>query len=234
MLQAILRTPVVIFQMGKVGSSSLETTLSKKFNGTVIHAHQYATLNANQQRHLAWRRRLHLPVYLISPVREPIARNISAFFQNFRRDTGLELSAREWTVPELRDLFLQHYPHNTCLEWFDAHLRTSFGIDVLSEPFPIEKKWHTYKKGSVRLLVYRTDLDHTQQLDIVARFLGCALDRWDYANLSEDKEFAGIYKTFCAAVTLPELYLNLMYQSRFSRKFWSAEEMAEYAKKWRG
>src|SRR5437016_4459341 len=101
-MKSLFRTPVVIFQMGKVGSSSLHDTLAKKLKGPVIHAHHFAGLTADQQRNLTWRRRLHLPIYVISPAREPVARNISAFFQNFQRDTGMEIAGRDCSIPELR------------------------------------------------------------------------------------------------------------------------------------
>src|ERR1043166_4221649 len=149
-MKSLFRAPVVLFQMGKVGSSSLQSTLEKRIASPVWHAHQFAGLTPGQQRHLTWRRRLHLPIYVISPVREPIARNISAFFQNFRRDTGMELAARDWTTDALRDLFLERYRHHTCLEWSDPPLRPPFGIAVWAEPFPIEQKWQTYRSASVR------------------------------------------------------------------------------------
>jgi hypothetical protein len=212
--------------MGKVGSSSLETTLSKQFHGSVLHAHAFSHLPYAQQRHIRWRRRLRLPVYVISPVREPVARNISAFFHNFQRDTGHDLAARPWTVAELTELFLRHFPHNDCLEWFDAYLRPALGIDVLSDPFPIEQKWNTYRNGSLRLLVYRTDLEPAHQLDIVSGFLGVKLDAWSFANRAADKPYAAIYQDFCASAALPEVYLKLMYQSRYCRRFWSEAEIA--------
>lgn len=232
-IKAIARTPVVLFQMGKVGSSSLELTLSRRFKGSVMHAHHVSHLTAQQQSILRWRRRLGLPIYVISPVREPVGRNISAFFHNFKRDTGFELSQRAWTILELRDLFLQHYPHNICLDWFDACMFPTFGFDVLSEPFPIERKWKAYRNGSVRLLVYRSDLDPTLQLKVVSQFLHCSINQWDYANKAEDKEYADLYQRFCAEVKLPESYLCRMYVSCYGQHFWSDAERADLAKKWK-
>lgn len=228
-----LTAPVVLFQMGKVGSSSLQTTLTRYTNAPVYHAHSYGKMAPSQQRDVRWRRTLHLPVYVISPIREPIARNVSAFFQNFKRDTGLDLHQKNWSVAELTALFLDHCRHNVCLEWHDAHLRPTFGIDVFAEPFPVERKWQTYRHGSVRCLIYRADLDHACQLEVVSDFLGCRVAAWDYANRSADKEYANIYDAFVESAALPEVYIKLMYESRFARHFWSDAELRDFASAWR-
>jgi len=42
-------SPVFIFQMGKVGSTSLKLTLEKKYSGQVIHAHSYKHMGQQGQ-----------------------------------------------------------------------------------------------------------------------------------------------------------------------------------------
>lgn len=225
--------PVYVFQMGKVGSTSLVSTLSANYKGVVVCAHNYGGMCPSSQRLLKWRKGLRLPVYVICPVREPLSRNVSAFFENFKRDSGVEFSEREWTAPELRDMFLRHYPHNICLEWFDRNFRTTFDIDVFSKPFPVERKWDTYRKGSVRVLVYRSDLGYSEQLAVISQFIGCKIDSWNYRNKAEDKEYKNSYKEFCTSVTLPDIYISVMCASRFCQHFWSKEEIAEFSKRWK-
>ena len=74
------QTPVFIFQMGKVGSSSLKVTLEAKLKGAVVHSHSYKHLSKENRKMLDRRKRLKLPISVICPVREPISRNVSAFF----------------------------------------------------------------------------------------------------------------------------------------------------------
>jgi hypothetical protein len=233
-LKALARPLALVFQMGKVGSSTLETTLSRHFRGSVLHAHSLGSLPASQQRLIAWKRRLRLPIHVITPIREPIGRNVSAFFHNFKRDTGFELSDRSWSVAELCDLFLRCYPHRICLEWFDTQFLPAFGIDVYAAPFPIERKWQTYRHGSVRLLVYRTDLDHDLQRDVVKNFLGLDIERFEFTNRADDKDYAEVYRRFVAEAALPEWYISRMHRSRFACHFWSAEERREQACEWQG
>lgn len=228
----MILTPTYIFQMGKVGSMSLQSTLSRYLKGEVIHAHYYGKMKTRHQRLLKVRKNLHLPINVICPVREPISRNVSAFFQNFKKDTGLEFSKHEWEVAELLSLFLNNFCHNTCLEWFDRHFRSTFDIDVFAEPFPIERKWNIYRKSSIRALIYRSDLDKKDQLEIISRFLGIEISTWKYDNISEKKEYSQIYQDFCLLAKLPDTYIKLMNDSSFCQHFWNEEERMQNSKKW--
>ena len=233
LLHDAIHAPVYLFQMGKVGSSSLRATLTEHLEGNIYHAHTYRSMSPRGQRQLRWRRHLHLPVFVICPVRDPVSRNVSSFFQNFKRDTGFEISEKPWTTPELVELFLRCYPHNDCLEWFDRNFRGTFGIDVFSEPFPVERKWNVYRRGSVKALVFCSDLDHAEQLAIVSEFLSCEIKKWTYENQAEDKEYRDLYRDFVATARLPELYLTILGGSRFCQRFWSKDEIAAQARKWR-
>ncbi|MDJ0688888.1 MAG: putative capsular polysaccharide synthesis family protein [Xenococcaceae cyanobacterium MO_188.B32] len=231
-IKKTISTPTYIFQMGKVGSMSLRTTLPKYLKGEIVHAHLYSKMSIKHQRLLELRKSLYLPINIICPIRDPISRNISAFFQNFKRDTGLEIYEREWEVNELLNLFLNNFPHNVCLEWFDRYFRPIFNIDVFAEPFPIEKKWNVYKKKSIRVLIYRCDLDKQDQLDIISQFLRIKISDWNYSNISENKQYNKIYRKFCSSVKLPDIYINIMNNSSFYQHFWNEEERIQNFKKW--
>lgn len=200
--------------------------------GDVIHAHKFRRIGESRKRDFKWRMRLKLPVYVICPIREPLSRNVSAFFQNFKRDTGFEIGDREWNLNHIRELFLDNYPHNISIEWFDKNIRTDLGIDVYSKAFPIKRRWSVYRRGSLKMLVYRTDLDHSEQLKVVSQFLKFKIDRWHFSNISKDKEYGDLYKNFCKSTTLPKIYITLMNKSRFCRHFWNEEEIIANSRKW--
>ncbi|QDV43235.1 Putative capsular polysaccharide synthesis protein [Stieleria neptunia] len=231
-IEEYLREPIFIFQMGKVGSSSLRSTLAANHRGLVVHAHKYAMLTKKQKWLLRWRMRLKLPVKVICPVRDPLSRNISSFFQNFKRDTGVDFGERNWSNQELLELFLRFYNHADCLDWFDRHLRTTFGVDVLSVPFPIQEKWGVYRQGAVDLLVYRSDLGHAKQLEIVSQFTKKDIRKWNYNNISAGKDYGDIYKKFVASVKLPRVYTSIVCGSAFCRTFWSDTEIDAMKKRY--
>lgn len=227
----LLRPPVFVFQMGKVGSSSVVATVRAAYAGMVVQAHGDDTLTARERSVLKWRRRLGLSIYVVCPVRDPISRNVSSFFQNFERMTDGTATSRAWTMRELRRLFLHNYPHGEVIEWFE-NLRASFGIDVLAEEFPIRRKWQTYRRRGVRVLVYRVDLPHDEQLHVLSSFLGLRLRGWTYVNMTREKEHGGLYDTFLRSVKLPRVYVSIMCRSRLCRRFWNRGERQAMAARW--
>ncbi len=230
--EVLASPPIFVFQMGKVGSCSLVETLSQAWPGRIVHAHALSGMAPEDQASLKLRQRFRLPIFVISPIRDPLSRNVSAFFQNFERDAGVPFAARRWTLVELRRLFLHNYPHHTCLEWFEGHFRPAFGIDVYATEFPRDQGWQVYHRNSVKALIYRTDLDHAQQLAILSDFLSLKLERWVLANQSAAKPYAAVYSEFCAKVSLPSIYCGVLGSSRFVRHFWPEESIAHFTAKW--
>ncbi len=227
------RPPIFVYQMGKVGSCSVQHTVAAGTNHRVVHGHCLPEMAESTRRELAEAFQHGQTIHVISPVRDPISRNVSAFFQNFERDVGTAVATRDWSVDELLALFLQRYPHRSCLEWFDEEFRPHFGLDVFDRPFAVAQKWQVYERGPVRLLVYRTDLDLGVQLEVISSFLGHRLERWVMANCSADKSYGPLYREFCRQAVLPESYLQEMGHSRYFRHFWSEPEIAGHVRRWR-
>ena len=70
---------------------------------------------------------------LVTVFREPVARNISVFFLSidaFVDDFERRYARGELSHQQLLDIFLEKFPHDQPLEWFDREVRDVFGIDV--------------------------------------------------------------------------------------------------------
>ncbi len=227
--------PVLVFQMGKVGSSSLEATLNGIWKGFVVHAHIEKDIPQRVINLVRIRRALRLPTYLICPIREPLSRNVSAFFQNWKRDTGIEYKIKAWSIEEVTELFLNGCRHNVFIEFFEKTFRPFTGIDVFDEDFPIERKWKVYRKNGLKALVYRSDLPRSSQLEIVSDFLSLhpPLKAFIEKNISEQKEYSATYNRFKEHGFLPEVYLRIMCESRTCKHFWSKTEIEAFKANWR-
>ena len=255
----LLGRVVFIFQMGKVGSTSILDAI-KRYDGgryLLIRKHRIFSRYLRLMLYI-WCARLGLPFKIVCPIREPIARNVSVFFQFYctlrfleNKNTNLEkleeLFLRD-PRPRLRNIrepgHIARRPlvpasdnpseHEFTLNWFDRHFRPVTGIDVYKEPFPIERKWQIYKRGFVRVLVYRIDMKRSEQAELVSRFLGIKLDEVGLENATKDHAKDKSYSQFCKSVKLPESYISRMHDSRFAKHFWSPEELKAAADKWRG
>lgn len=233
LLEKIFHTPVYVYQMGKVGSTSVKETLKANTRSGVIHAHNYQRMLYRDRWFLNFSRMVGRPVKVICPVRDPISRNVSGFFQTFMRDTGFELSERNWTVDELRELFLERYPHSEPLKWFDLRFKPYFGLDIFSVPFPIDQKFRFYRIGSVEVLIYRSDVDRTTQLELISKLVGQNINQWTHANIGQQKSYSELYKRFCSEVSLPGDYLDELIGSKYAKHFWTPDELKESASRWR-
>lgn len=226
-------TPVLVYQMGKVGSTSIYRSLHEQYRGAVLHAHNFRSNHEDPLNRRLYRRTLckNFPLKVISLTREPIGRNVSAFFQNFERDTGVSYSKASFSIQELENLFLSNYPHNTVLEWFDLNILANFGIDVYASPFP-ENGIATYAKDNVSLLVMRVEISDSDKIDAVRHFLG--MDRFQLVNknIGSQKEYAKTYKDFKKAVVLPSEYLEKMCRSKYFNHFYSAETIQKAKEAW--
>ena len=132
-LYATNQTPILIFQMGKVGSTTVVKSLEKKGILPLFHIH--LLLNSEDtmkfyksKAYESFELKFYLErqirrgeflynkiivakkeVKIISLTREPIGRNISAFFENFEMETGKIYEQSNFTLQELMDIFINFY-----------------------------------------------------------------------------------------------------------------------------
>lgn len=235
--------------MGKVGSSTIYRNLRAQLSLPVFHTH---TLNRRRLdvmmsrepdparreirfngplsalEHLNGADRAGEPVRVITGVREPVGRNISAYFENLGPKSS-------WSVQQLMDDFLQNYHHNTPLEWFDLELREVFDVDVYAEPFDTARGWNVLETDGVEVLIIRMEnLNQVLKEDVIQDFLGMPDVRFDGSfNRAEDKPYADVYGRFRKTIDLPDDYLAAMLDSSYCRHFYSDAERAGLYKRWR-
>ena len=225
-----LQPPVFVYQMGKVGSTSIYESLRDQYSGEVLHSHCFGTKNDEAAVHKLYRlhRRERLPVKIISPIRDPISRNVSAMFQNFELITGQKFRNYTGTVEELMEPFLQRTYHILPHIWFDENLLTNFGIDVYATPFP-DSGFARYQKGPVEVLVLRHDLPNPIKQKLIGDFTGQPDFSLRSTNVSSTKAYAETYAAF-KRNKLPSHYVNRMLDSKYARHFYGnqLEELRQY------
>ena len=169
--------PILVYQMGKVGSSSVTASLKARGVESTFHVHRmdpdnirsvrqgHARRNRSplDERHgellyryvIAKRR----PGKVITLVREPISRNVSAFFENFTTFTGVAYEDSGFTTDQIIDIFIREYDHSVPLSWFDVELKKTLGIDIFEHPFPFEAGYATIANGALDLLLITAETD---------------------------------------------------------------------------
>lgn len=245
---------VVVHQIGKVGSMSIFVPLRDMLPVPVFHTHVLNTdmryFNEDDPSpppgreaippHVEHAKRLRSrflrhrkPLAVISLVREPVGRNISAFFENLRRFPHLRTPTGFAPFETLRDTFFEQWNHHEMEDWFDGQVRQPLGVDVFNKPFNKDKGFGIFRHHQHRFLIMHTELPNNLKARAVRRFLN--LEKFRLAksrNVGLQKEYAEAYKEFLARIELPESYLNSMYRSRYATHFYSAEDIAAFRAKW--
>jgi hypothetical protein len=249
--------PILVYQMGKVGSSTVYRSLLAAAPGReVFQVHllhdldameaAVRTRHANPSRTLAQiergrklRARVDRSVdeswNVITLTRDPVQRNVSAFFENLTElvpDAEARRSRDELTTSFLRDVFLDRYEHSAPLTWFPAQLEPVFGVDVYATRFDAARGTDVYESPRGRLLLIRLEDLGTQGVPAIREFLG--LDRFSLVqkNISSGKSYAGIYEAFGREIVLPDDYLDRMYDSQYARHFYTDSEIDAFRRRW--
>lgn len=269
--------PLVIYQMGKVGSSTVRRSLEAlELDRPIYHTHfltqEYIDREEKRRRkyfgiHKANRanwnapRRPWLNQYLrnqierglkgkrwkvVTLVREPIARNISAFYENLaakRLGSGHQYhivsSYRFEITVDLEDLeplialFFEKFDHDTPLVYLDREIKGVLGIDVFSSEFPKSKGYKIYEGEQVDLLLLRLESLNECASDAFREFLNLEDFNLIKANITDEKDDAAIYRKILDSIVLPDSYIDTMLTSKYARHFYSEEEINVFRAKWR-
>ena len=178
--------------------------------------------------------RSHQRVRVITLVREPVANNISMFFQLLDQYIGTDAELLNWDIDELIGVFIEKYMHSRPLTWLDAEIKTNFGIDVYQTPFPTDQGYTVISQGRISLLVLRCELNDRKKARAIADFLG--LDEFEIvrSNVASEKNYARQYAEFKQRIRMPQVLLEQMYNSKFARHFYSTEERDQLRIRWSG
>jgi len=258
--------PVLLLQMGKVGSKSVQTGLEAlDLQRPVYHSHflsEKRTAQTEKQRRKFFRTERHaylqrpwlnqflLRTYredperrtwkLVTLTREPVGRNISAFFENLdvvEREAGskYEISSDYYgieptivtvnDVATLAELFFSRATHDSPVRFFDREIRDIFGIDVIQSSFPIDKGYEIYKADRAELLVVRLESLVDVAVPAFHEFLGIEDFQLINSNIGARKVYAPLYDAFKKHIDIGSDYATKLYDSDYMRTFYNQDEI---------
>jgi hypothetical protein len=171
-------TPVIVYQMGKVGSMSIFATLQGS-GLPVFHVHrmraEYLARTLEERRALGWNvppinahQGMGLTVHskviaagrrakIVTLVRDPIARNLSGYFYSLDRIWNIANAHDAISIDDLCRGFLKRFTHDEPLTWFDDEFHPVLGIDVYAHPF-LAQGHTTIHTDQVDVLIMRSEL----------------------------------------------------------------------------
>lgn len=235
------KSPLFLFQMGKVASKTHDKTLCHKY--FVQHFHDEIEFDAAFIKGTK-KYKDDYPYDIITATRDPITRKISAFFQNITADhydysfKSIEEAAGASVEELIRRFKSWEDGINEATGWFDKHFVTKTGVDVYASDFDAEQGWSLIESEKFRVLVVKFEdirKNHVAALNaLLARRFGSeeAVSELKSNNLSENKWYSDMMQEFKKTIIFSKEELDAAYESKYMRHFYSAEQIQVLRSKW--
>ncbi|HZQ08710.1 MAG TPA: putative capsular polysaccharide synthesis family protein [Anaerolineae bacterium] len=251
-----ITSPIVIYQMGKVGSTALQHSLTSL--GLDVPIYQMHALNRLEEAE-AWARTVPDPaadlalirraryvrraidskrwkqVRMITLVRAPGPQLLSAFFQ---RITWQLPKMREYyqhdelTPQEVADYFARYFHPPFPGEWFDVQLREPFGIDVYASEFPKAQGYQYYERDTIQLVVLRLEDLSRCGATVMREFLGIPDFRMSSANVGVEKQYGELYREVQKVLRLSPERANELNSLKYAQHFYTPQELEASVARW--
>ena len=244
---------ILVYQMGKVGSTSLAKALGEH----AIQIHNFFPENDPCARKPFYRGslrrrtvdglffyvirravRARRKLKIVTLVRDPIGRNVSMYFQHLHywlayyfSEVRADRDGREG-IGTLVDCFRETFDHRYPLDWFDKELKRLTRVDVYEYAFDSTKGCAEIKHGGVDVLIVQTE-KLPACWHIVEAFCGRKLElRED--NRAELKWYGALYSEFLNRYSLRADEIDAIYSSKFATFFFSEAARADLGRRWLG
>ena len=254
------KSPILVYQMGKVGSSSVTRALGAAVVQPVLQVHILNQRNLTEgiratrrspevflPPHLIWSiglaRKLRsgvFPCKIITLTRDPVERLVSFLFENrIRKLPNLTTyegdQALSYVCDQIQQILAAENPHSDPSLWFDSELREVFGIDVFGMPYDFDTGWTVIEHPVHPVLVLRLeDLDRSLNPSL-CRFLqtpGRAFEP-TRTNVGSHKHYGTLLKEVKRNLRLPVDTLRRVYSTRYARHFYGPD-ITSLMSRWSG
>ena len=253
--------PILIYQMGKVGSSSIRKSLQNlNLQNPIAYIHylSWSSIQSVEQyylkqstsevpSHIQFSKEVRKMIdqflgkirfKIISLVRDPVARDISSTFQNIEIGLPQLLNmdtqkATDEVITYLVNAFKKFdESQDEVCTWFDNEIRDIFQFDIFSIPFNTSRGYQIYSTLYSDILVIRLENLIECCQEAFYKFLGIQNFSLLNENTGKKKWYADIYQKTLSEIIIPEKILKKIYQSRFSKHFYTDLERSNFIQKW--
>ncbi|WP_288418046.1 putative capsular polysaccharide synthesis family protein [uncultured Novosphingobium sp.] len=166
---------------------------------------------------------------IISLVRDPVARNLSALFETW--DVYPPSYDEAGGPAKLAEWFVMNFDYSV-LNWFDQEIKAWTGIDVFGYPFDHDKQRLLIETDRAKVLILRTEDDLRDKERNIAQFLDVPKVTLGYSNVSDDKPAADLWKVMRRGAKVSSILADIVYDSRMVRHFYPPEQVAAFRRNW--
>nr|WP_259060078.1 putative capsular polysaccharide synthesis family protein [Salinibacter ruber] len=236
---------ILVYQMGKVGSTSVQRSLYDAGFGP-LHVHYIHADLPHMERFTETEKDFPLHFYIgrvlryylaitshrlkiITLVRDPIARFISAQFQTLDHEP-IPPDDADSAVQQLRET-IRSKPETVRFRWFKREMEPLLGVNPIKEPFDREAGYGRVESSRADVLVLK--LERLSELipTVVSSFVGEKLSVVR-ANEGQKKNYADYYREVLDRFDLSEETCRRIYDHAHTTHFYTPDETHQFVEKW--
>jgi len=237
-----LPDPVLIYQMGKVGSSSVYNAL-KKADVDSLHVH---FITPQGRRSAArWRRNENIPlpqhihtgfllhkwikmnprkIRIITLVRDPVAVHLSGSYM-LKHLTGLSSKNLQKSIQSMHQSLSGRSGY--IFHWFENEINALLGINILEEPFDRNEGYSLINRKNISILVLKLENLDDLFSNVLRTFVGKAVQPAQ-SRVEQDAK----YEEIKSQIHFPETELDRIYGHPWMKHFYSENEIQRFKNKW--
>lgn len=235
---------ILVYQSGKVGSTAVCDSILH-YGLQSIHIHDILNYNSSKygyHKDIEKMYKYWLEHYarvkkykIISLVRDPIARSISAYFQHFHEFFTLNDSVTCDTLGDVQR-FIENEKHygqdGYMFQWFREEMELAFGIDIYQYSFDKEKGYGFIKNENVELLLLTVE-KISQNESTIGNFLGISDFHLVKSNLGINKAYSFLYHEVLKEIEIGNDILDFYYNGNSSMDhFYNPQQKQTFRRKW--
>lgn len=252
-------SPIIIYTMGKVGSTTAYQSLAKTpISNPVYHVHfltqngiehienKYRNANASikTSAHLVNSKIIRPKILksnnkskfkVISLAREPISLSLSHFLQNPKvHRPHLVKYLNQENIKGLNDCFLSELENNSYIHsWFDEEFNNFLGIDIYQYNFDYQRGYSILNLEKFDILLMRIKDMSNLFNKAIKEFLDIETPvELVKANERENQEFSNVYQKLKNEIVVPPEICEKVYSSKYVNYFYSASDQKKLIDKW--
>lgn len=242
-----------IWQPGKVASKTLLESLQHGgVSAMHIHSLNYPSHVFGTFLQETWsariKRNFSKEVKIITGVREPLARDYSAFWQAFDYERLYLMPILNKDFQKLYESFIElilrgydytckllqesnEWVWNDEFEWFNREIKKCCGIDIYQYPFDKEQGYGIIKNSNMQIFIYKTE-KLNDLAPVLSEFLGKNV-RFKNVNQTYYKQYYLTNKDFRKKLKLPRKYVEHYYKNNsYVDYFYTKSEQQKYLAQW--
>lgn len=242
--------PLLVFTMAKVGSSSVYNSVKYTTSIPCFHIHSLDEKEINEANKRCFDAGIYpdsrspvqlinkeviekqQPFKIISLFRNPVERNLSAFFDAFRLLMGTPAHSYQGSMETLATTFYEKVNHDYPIQWYQKHFLSGTAIDVYKHSFDRKLGYTVIQEDGRSILLMSTAVADTVKESLIADFLGEPSFKLINANIRAESKEASLYKEFKSFMSFDSDYLDRMMNNQYFEHFFSKDERERTRNTW--